>query len=113
MGLECGQGVGVWWLQHERGVPEKAGPVAARVALVRGAWLGSPVLGLVPPLAVGQPLLRRVADLFCSIIIGALPLPLHSSDLGAKPIDLSPSALQLILKLYDSPLLLHQKAAAK
>lgn len=69
--------------------------------------------GSVPPLAVLSPVRGRAADLLSSVIIRTLPLPLHGSDLRAKPVDLRPSALQLILKLYDSPLLLHQKAAAK
>ena len=59
------------------------------------------------------PVRGRPADLFSSVIIRTLPLPLHSSDLRAKPVDLCPSALQLVLELHDSPLLLHQEAAAK
>ena len=97
----------------------------ARMAGKRAQWLIGPHgcgrrglrcgegFGSGPPLAVGQPGPRRATDLLSSVIIRTLPLPLHSSDLRAKPVDLCPSALQLILKLYDSPLLLHQKAAAK
>ena len=96
-----------------RGMAENTGAEADGATRVRGAWLGGAMQGSVPPPAVGQPRPRRAADLLSSIIIRTLPLPLHSSDLRAKPVDLCPSALQLILKLYDSPLLLHQKAAAQ
>ena len=103
---------------HSYGAPRRDGgetcSVADRATRVRGAWLGGGAMrGSVPPLAVLSPVRGRAADLLSSVIIRTLPLPLHGSDLRAKPVDLRPSALQLILKLYDSPLLLHQKAAAK
>jgi hypothetical protein len=47
------------------------------------------------------------------VVLRSLALALDRRDLGAKPVNLCPGALQLVLELHDAPLLLDQKRAAE